>query len=598
MNERVRNFSIVAHIDHGKSTLADRILAYCGALAEKDRHVDQFLDSMDLERERGITIKSQPVRLTFRSRDGESYVLNLIDTPGHVDFTYEVSRSLAACEGALLLVDASQGIQAQTLANYYLTLENDLEVIPVINKIDLPTADVENVRTQIEEILGLDPDEVVLTSAKEGVGIGEVLEAIVARIPPPPGGGDEPLRALIFDSWFDSYLGAVAVVRVLDGEVRPGREIEFMSSGQRALVTGLGVFTPYREPVDVLRAGDVGYLTAGMKDVRDTRVGDTITEASRPAAEPFPGYREVKPMVFSGLYPVESGQYESLKGALEKLWLNDSSFSFDPETSAALGFGFRCGFLGMLHMEIIRERLEREYELSLISTAPTVSFRLLLTDGRELLVRNPTEMPPPLRIASIEEPLLQVTVMVPEEYLGGVIKLSQARRGVQEKLEYIGDHRVHVVYRLPLSEVVYDFYDKLKTTTRGYATMDYEFLEYAASDVVKLDILINGEAVDALSIIVHRSVAALRGRDLAKRLRALIPRQLYEVVIQAAIGSRVLAREVVHALRKNVTAKCYGGDVSRKRKLLERQKEGKKRMKQVGQIEIPQEAFLSVLKTD
>jgi GTP-binding protein LepA len=598
MNEKVRNFSIVAHIDHGKSTLADRILGYCGALAEKDRQVDQFLDSMDLERERGITIKSQPVRLTFRDGDGVSYVLNLIDTPGHVDFTYEVSRSLAACEGALLLIDASQGIQAQTLANYYLTLENDLEVIPVINKIDLPTADVDRVRTQIEEVLGLDPDEAILTSAKEGVGIREVLEAVVARIPPPPGGREEPLRALIFDSWFDNYLGAVAVVRVLGGEVRSGREIEFMSSGRRALVTGLGVFTPYRESVEVLRAGDVGYLTAGMKDVRDTRVGDTITEASRPAATPFPGYREVKPMVFSGLYPVESGQYESLKGALEKLWLNDSSFSFDPETSAALGFGFRCGFLGMLHMEIIRERLEREYSLSLISTAPTVSFRLLLTDGREMMVRNPTEMPPPLRIVSVEEPLLKVTVMVPEDYLGGVIKLAQARRGVQEKMDYIGDHRVHVVYRLPLSEVVFDFYDKLKTVTRGYATMDYEFLEYAESDVVKLDVLINGEAVDALSIILHRSVAALRGRDLAKRLRGLIPRQLYEVVIQAAIGSRVLAREVVPALRKNVTAKCYGGDVSRKRKLLERQKEGKKRMKQVGQIEIPQEAFLSVLQTD
>jgi GTP-binding protein LepA len=598
MSEKVRNFSIVAHIDHGKSTLADRILGHCGALAEKDRQVDQFLDSMDLERERGITIKSQPVRLNFRTDDGESHVLNLIDTPGHVDFSYEVSRSLAACEGALLLIDASQGIQAQTLANYYLTLENDLEVIPVINKIDLPTADVERVRAQIEEVLGLDPDEAVLTSAKEGVGIGEVLEAVVARIPPPAGREEEPLRALIFDSWFDSYLGAVAVVRVLDGEVRSGREIEFMSSGQRALVTGLGVFTPYREPTEILRAGDVGYLTAGMKDVRDTRVGDTITEASRPAAEPFPGYREVKPMVFSGLYPVESGQYESLKGALEKLWMNDSSFSFDPETSAALGFGFRCGFLGMLHMEIIRERLEREYALSLISTAPTVSFRLTLTDGRELLVRNPTEMPPPLRVATVEEPLLQVTVMVPEDYLGGVIKLAQARRGVQEKLEYIGDHRVHVVYRLPLSEVVFDFYDKLKTATRGYATMDYEFLEYALSDVVKLDILINGEAVDALSVIVHRSVAVSRGRELAKRLRGLIPRQQYEVVIQAAIGSRVLARESVPALRKNVTAKCYGGDVSRKRKLLERQKEGKKRMKQVGQIEIPQEAFLSVLKTD
>ena len=598
MTKDIRNFSIVAHIDHGKSTLADRILGHCGALAERDRSVDQFLDSMDLERERGITIKSQPVRLTYRSNDGRKVILNLIDTPGHVDFTYEVSRSLAACEGALLLIDAAQGIQAQTLANFYLALENDLEIIPVINKIDLPTADVEAVKGQIEEVLGLDPEDAVLTSAKEGFGIEEVLEAVVNTMPPPSGKREEPLRALIFDSWFDSYLGAVVVVRVLDGVVRPGMEIEFMSSGKRAMVSNLGVFTPYRTPAGELGAGEVGYITAGVKNVRDTRVGDTITEAARPAHLPFPGYRDVKPMVFSGLYPVASAQYEPLKVALEKLWLNDSSFSYEAETSAALGFGFRCGFLGMLHMEIIRERLEREYSLQLISTAPTVAYRLALTDGRELFIQNPTEMPASNRIVSIREPFLTVSILVPERFLGGVLKLAQDRRGVQQKLEYLGEGRVHAEYHLPLSEVVFDFYDKLKSATRGYATMDYEFFEYRESDVVKLDVLINGEVVDALSTIVHRSVAVMRGRHLAQRMGSLIPRQLYEVVIQAAIGSRVLAREVVHALRKNVTAKCYGGDVSRKRKLLERQKEGKKRMKQVGRIDIPQEAFLAVLQND
>jgi len=598
MTKDIRNFSIVAHIDHGKSTLADRILGHCGALAERDRSVDQFLDSMDLERERGITIKSQPVRLTYRSNDGRKVILNLIDTPGHVDFTYEVSRSLAACEGALLLIDAAQGIQAQTLANFYLALENDLEIIPVINKIDLPTADVEAVKDQIGEVLGLDPEDAVLTSAKEGFGIEAVLEAVVNTMPPPSGKREKPLRALIFDSWFDSYLGAVVVVRVLDGVVRPGMEIEFMSSGKRAMVSNLGVFTPYRTPAGELGAGEVGYITAGVKNVRDTRVGDTITEAARPAHLPFPGYRDVKPMVFSGLYPVASAQYEPLKVALEKLWLNDSSFSYEAETSAALGFGFRCGFLGMLHMEIIRERLEREYSLQLISTAPTVAYRLALTDGRELFIQNPTEMPASNRIVSIREPFLTVSILVPERFLGGVLKLAQDRRGVQQKLEYLGEGRVHAEYHLPLSEVVFDFYDKLKSATRGYATMDYEFFEYRESDVVKLDVLINGEVVDALSTIVHRSVAVMRGRHLAQRMGSLIPRQLYEVVIQAAIGSRVLAREVVHALRKNVTAKCYGGDVSRKRKLLERQKEGKKRMKQVGRIDIPQEAFLAVLQND
>jgi GTP-binding protein LepA len=594
----IRNFSIIAHIDHGKSTLADRIMDHCGALAARDQGVAQFLDSMDLERERGITIKSQPVRLTYGSPGGGEYVLNLIDTPGHVDFTYEVSRSLAACEGALLLIDAAQGIQAQTVANFHLALENDLEIVPVINKIDLPTADVERVKDQIAEVLGLDPAEALLTSAKEGIGIEEVLEAVIQRIPPPSGKRGDPLRALIFDSWFDSYLGSVAVVRIVDGAVREGMEIELMSSGKGGMVTGLGVFTPYRTPVGKLGAGEVGYLTAGIKNVRDTKVGDTITGREERAAEPYPGYRDVKPMVFSGLYPVENGHYEPLKSALEKLWLNDSSFSYEPETSAALGFGFRCGFLGMLHMEIIRERLEREYELQLISTAPTVSYRIQLVDGRELAIENPTEMPVSNRIATIGEPFLSVTIMVPERYLGGVLKLSQERRGVQQKLEYIGDHRVQVHYHLPLSEVMFDFYDKLKSVTRGYATLDYEFLEYRLSDVVKLDIVINGDVVDALSVIAHRSVAAVRGRQLAQRMGELIPRQLYEVVIQAAIGSRVLAREVVPAIRKNVTAKCYGGDVTRKRKLLERQKEGKKRMKQVGRVEIPQEAFLAVLQGD
>jgi GTP-binding protein LepA len=594
----IRNFSIVAHIDHGKSTLADRLLGHCGALVERDLKVAQVLDSMELERERGITIKSQPVRLVYRNGEDGDFVLNLIDTPGHVDFTYEVSRSLAACEGALLLIDASQGIQAQTLANYYLALENDLEVIPVINKIDLPTADIEGVLAQIEEVLGIDRDQAILASAKEGTGIDAVLKAVVERIPPPRGRKEDPFRALIFDSWFDSYLGAVAVIRVVDGAVRQGTEITFMSTGARAAVATLGVFTPYREDANELTAGEVGYLTAGIKNVRDARVGDTVTSTTRPACHPIPGYREVKPMVFSGLYPVDSGQYGSLKVAMEKLVLNDPSFSFEPETSAALGFGFRCGFLGMLHMEIIRERLEREYGLRLISTAPTVSYRVLLADDREVVIRNPSEMPPSNRIEGIREPYLEITIIVPDTYLGGVIGLVQERRGIQRRLEYLGDGRVHVFYELPLSEVVFDFYDRLKSVSRGYATLDYEFLEYRDSDVVKLDVMINGEVVDALSTIVHRGIAARRGKELAGKMRSLIPRQLYEVVIQAAIGGRVLAREVVQALRKNVTAKCYGGDVSRKRKLLERQREGKKRMKQVGKVQIPQEAFLAVLKTD
>ena len=597
MKESIRNFSIIAHIDHGKSTLADRILGFCGALAAKDRSVDQFLDSMELERERGITIKSQPVRLNFRHR-GNDWIFNLIDTPGHVDFTYEVSRSLAACEGALLLIDASQGIQAQTLANFYLAVEHNLEIVPVINKIDLPTADVERVREQISNVLGLDGDEALCVSAKEGTGIEAVLDRVIECIPPPVWQGGLPLRALIFDSWFDSYLGSVVVIRVIDGEIRPGSEVMFMSSGKKAVIATLGIFTPYSVPVDSLAAGEVGFFTAGIKNVRDTRMGETVTDAKLPASEALPGYREVKPMVYSGLYPIESGEYEPLKAALEKLWLNDSSFSFDAETSAALGFGFRCGFLGLLHMEIIRERLEREYDLRLISTAPTVAYRLQLKDGKTKLIQNPTEMPPSNKVEAIEEPFLEMTVIVPEGYLGGVIKLAQERRGEQKKLEFLGDGRVHVYYYLPLSEVMYDFYDRLKTVTRGYATMDYEFLEYRESNVVKLDVLINGEAVDALSTIIHRTAAAVRGRQLAGRMKKLIPRQLYEVVIQAAIGSRVLAREVVHAVRKNVTAKCYGGDVSRKRKLLERQREGKKRMKQVGRVEIPQEAFLAVLKSD
>ena len=556
----------------------------------------QFLDDMDLERERGITIKARSVRLTYRARDGQDYVLNLIDTPGHVDFTYEVSRSLAACEGAILVVDASQGVQAQTMANVYLALEHDHAIIPVLNKIDLPSADPERARRAIEEAIGLDASDAILASAKEGTGTDEILEAIVHRIPPPNGDTAAPTRALIFDSWFDPYHGAVVLVRVMDGMLRKGQRIRLMAVGKEFTVTRLCVLAPRAVEVPELGPGEVGILSAAIKEVADTRIGDTVTDAERPAAEPLPGFRPVKPMVFSGLYPAESAQYDALRDAVEKLRLNDSSFSYEPETSLALGFGFRCGFLGLLHMEIIQERLEREFGLSLITTAPTVAYRVVQTDGTAIVIDSPAKLPPPMRVERIEEPYIRATIHLPAEYLGNVLQLCQDRRGEQKELKIIAETRAMLTYELPLTEVVLDFYDKLKSLTRGYASMDYEYLDFRPSNLVKLDLLINGDPVDALSVIVHRDSAYVRGRDLCQRLRGLIPRQMFEVVIQAAIGAKVIARETVKAMRKNVTAKCYGGDITRKRKLLERQKEGKKRMKQVGRVEIPQEAFLAVLK--
>jgi GTP-binding protein LepA len=556
----------------------------------------QFLDDMDLERERGITIKARSVRLTYRARDGEDYVLNLIDTPGHVDFTYEVSRSLAACEGAILVVDASQGVQAQTMANVYLALEHDHAIIPVLNKIDLPSADPERARREIEEAIGLDASGAILASAKEGIGTDEILEAIVHQIPPPRGDAAAPTRALIFDSWFDPYHGAVVLIRVMDGMLRKGQRIRLMAVGKEFVVTRLCVLAPRAVEVPELRPGEVGILSAAIKEVADTRIGDTVTDAERPAAEPLPGFRPVKPMVFSGLYPAESAQYEALRDAVEKLRLNDSSFTYEPETSLALGFGFRCGFLGLLHMEIIQERLEREFGLSLITTAPTVAYRVVQTDGTAIVIDSPAKLPPPVRVEHIEEPYIRATIHLPTEFLGNVLQLCQDRRGEQKELKIIAETRAMLTYELPLTEVVLDFYDKLKSLTRGYASMDYEYLDFRPSNLVKLDLLINGDPVDALSVIVHRDSAYLRGRDLCQRLRGLIPRQMFEVVIQAAIGAKVIARETVKAMRKNVTAKCYGGDITRKRKLLERQKEGKKRMKQVGRVEIPQEAFLAVLK--
>jgi GTP-binding protein LepA len=556
----------------------------------------QFLDDMELERERGITIKARAVRLAYRARDGRDFVLNLIDTPGHVDFTYEVSRSLAACEGAILVVDASQGVQAQTVANVYLALDNDLAIVPVLNKIDLPSADPENVRHQIEDIIGLDASNAIPTSAKEGVGTEEVLEAIVRDIPPPRGEEGRPTTALIFDSWFDPYHGAVVLVRVFDGTLRKGQRIRMMATGKDFLVTRLGVLAPRAVEVEALGPGEVGILMAAIKEVRDTKIGDTITDAEQPAAAPLPGFRPVKPMVFSGLYPAESAQYDALRDAVEKLRLNDSSFTYEPETSLALGFGFRCGFLGLLHLEIVQERLEREFGLSLITTAPTVAYRVIRRDGEAVVIDSPAKLPPPLQIDHIEEPYIRATVHLPVEFVGNVLALCEERRGRQTEMRYLGETRVMLTYELPLSEIVVDFYDKLKSMTRGYASMDYEYLDFRAGELVKLDILINGDVVDALSVIVHRDHAYPRGRDLSQRLRQLIPRQMFEVVIQAAIGAKVIARETVKALRKNVTAKCYGGDITRKRKLLERQKEGKKRMKQVGRVEIPQEAFLAVLK--
>jgi len=590
--KNIRNFSIVAHIDHGKSTLADRILEFTGAL--KGKGTAQVLDDMDLEREKGITIKASAVRIGYRARDGKDYILNLIDTPGHVDFTYEVSRSLASCEGALLVVDAAQGIEAQSIANAYLAIENDLEIIPVINKIDLPAADPEGVREQIEEALPIDARGAVLASAKEGIGTEEVLEAIVKRLPPPGGSDEAPLKALIFDSWFDNYRGAVVLIRVFEGTVRPGDRIRLMSSGKDFEVTEVGVFRPEPAAVGELTAGEVGYLTAGIKNVRLTKIGDTITSASRPAAEPLPGYKEIKPMVFSGLYPIDMSQYEALKDALEKLRLNDSSFVYEPESSVALGFGFRCGFLGLLHMEIIRERLEREFGLSLINTTPTVSYLARDEKGREKLIHNPSEWDP--KYKRLEEPYVKVVIFVPDAFVGPVLDLCQQRMGGQKEFSYIGRDRVMLVYEMPLSEILWDFYDRLKSVSRGYASMDYEPVGMREADLVKLDILINREPVDALSLIVHRDKAYYKGRQVVDSLREVIPRQMFEVAIQAAIGGKVIARESIKALRKDVIAKCYGGDITRKRKLLEKQKEGKKRMKRVGKVDIPQEAFLSVMK--
>jgi GTP-binding protein LepA len=592
----IRNFSIIAHIDHGKSTLADRFIQLCGGLEEREMQA-QVLDSMDLERERGITIKAQSVALNYTARDGRTYRLNMIDTPGHVDFSYEVSRSLTACEGALLVVDVSQGVQAQTVANCYTASELNLEILPVLNKIDLPAADPERAIKEIEDIIGIHAQDAIRASAKTGVGVPDILESIVARIPPPRGDVDGPLKALIIDSWFDNYLGTVSLVRVIDGRLTPRDKIRLMATARDYTVEQIGVFTPKRKPVEVLSAGEVGYIVAGIKDVRSARVGDTITHAHRPAPVALPGFKEIKPRVFAGLYPVEASDYDMFRDALEKLSLNDASLQYEPETSQALGFGFRCGFLGMLHMEIIQERLEREYGLNLITTAPTVVYEVQNNKGEVLRIENPAKLPEPNHIAEIREPVIRATILVPQEYVGGVIGLCVEKRGIQKDMLYHG-RQAMLTYELPLNEVVLDFFDRLKSASRGYASLDYDFLEFRPSDVCKLDVLINGDKVDALSVIVHRQQTEYRGRELVKKLRELIPRQMFDVAIQAAIGSKIIARETVKALRKNVTAKCYGGDISRKRKLLERQKEGKKRMKQLGSVEIPQEAFLAVLRTD
>ena len=596
MDQRnIRNFSIIAHIDHGKSTLADRFLELTGALQAREMEA-QVLDAMDLERERGITIKAHPVRLNYTARNGETYVLNLIDTPGHVDFGYEVTRSLAACEGALLLVDASQGVEAQTLANAYLAVENNLEIIPVINKIDLPSAQPDECKRQIEDIIGLDSSTSILASAKEGTGVQDILEAVITRFHPPTGVADAPLKALIFDSWYDAYRGVVIVVRVIDGVIRPKMKIRLMATKQDFEVDGLGVFSPKATPVDELGVGEVGFVVANIKVVADAKLGDTVTEVQRPTVEPFPGFKELKPMVFAGLYPVESHQYSELREALEKLRLNDASFFYEPETSAALGFGFRCGFLGLLHMEIVQERLEREYNMDLVTTAPGVLYRVTTTDGEVHEIDSPAKLPDAGRIKALEEPIITAMILTPSEFVGPILQLCQNKRGVQKKLEYLKSDRVLITYELPFNEVVMDFYDRLKTMSRGYASLDYHVTGYWESPLVKMDILVNGDPVDALSIIVHRDAAYERGKALASKMRELIPRQMFEIAIQASIGNRVIARESVKALRKNVLAKCYGGDITRKRKLLEKQKEGKKRMKRVGSVEIPQEAFLAVLK--
>ena len=597
LQSRIRNFSIIAHIDHGKSTLADRFLELTGSITAREFR-EQILDAMDLERERGITIKAHAVAIRYQAKDGHLYSLHLIDTPGHVDFTYEVSRSLAACEGAVLLVDASQGVEAQTIANVHLAMANHLMIIPVINKIDLPSADIEGVKHQIQEVLGLDATDSLPVSAKEGRGVQEVLEAIVTRIPPPSGDPDKPLKALVFDSWFDNYQGVVVLSRVIDGQIFPGMKIRVMSNNRVFEVTEVGQFTPKRMKTDRLMAGEVGYVCAGMREVADTKIGDTLTDAARSTESPFPGYKEVKPLVFCGLYSTDTARFEDLRDALQKLRLNDSSFVYEPETSLALGFGFRCGFLGLLHMDIIRERLEREYELSLIATAPTVVYRILTTAGEVLEIDNPSKLPPVSAIERFEEPFIRATIITPERHVGNILQLCQERRGVQKGLQYLDPSRVMLTYELPLNEVILDFFDRLKSRTQGYASLDYELIGYRESDLVKLDILLNGETVDALSFITHRDRAQLKGRQLAEKMKELIPKQMFEVAIQAAIGNKVIARETVGALKKNVTAKCYGGDITRKRKLLSRQKEGKKRMKQLGKVEIPQEAFLAALKID
>ena len=592
--QNIRNFSIIAHIDHGKSTLADRFIQRCGGLSDREMEA-QVLDSMDLERERGITIKAQTAALTYRARDGQTYALNLIDTPGHVDFAYEVSRSLAACEGALLVVDASQGVEAQTVANCYTAIEQGVEVVPVLNKIDLPSAEPERVIDEIEDIIGIVADDAIRASAKTGEGIDDILEAVIARIPPPKGDPAAPLQALLIDSWFDNYVGVVLLVRVMQGTLKPRDRILLMASGAAYMCEQVGVFTPRSASRDALSAGDVGFITAGIKELKAALVGDTITSVTRPACGPLPGFKEVKPQVFAGLYPVESNQYEALRDALDKLKLNDASLHYEPEVSQALGFGFRCGFLGLLHMDIVQERLEREYDMDLITTAPTVVYQVLTRDGSVVEIENPSKLPDLSRVEEIREPIITATILTPQDYVGPVLTLCTEKRGVQKNMQYVG-RQVLLTYELPMAEVVMDFFDKLKSVSRGYASLDYEFREFRPADVVKLDILINGERVDALSVMVHRSVATYRGREVASRMRSLIPRQMFDVAVQAAIGAQIIARETIKALRKNVLAKCYGGDITRKKKLLEKQKAGKKRMKSVGSVEIPQEAFLAILQ--